>query len=992
MKIRIYPWIICTILLAMFCAAGPLRAESLLSIQDGCLFVTGPGAVDITLTCGQWGPHDEGAEFVYLHQGPYLDDYRHDLMAFGNWELGKQACFRYFPQGRELVFSIMNLIAKTRYYTGPAERNPDNLVHALIEPVAGADNTVLVRFEHSPYGGGDNFTDTQFTVTAAPSPAQNPPDPAKARIGINPNATHYYATQFLFVDAMKTAMPWVTQNSVSVPGGTNPWDSGVIDRIPCDSDGYPLELPYPVAGTEAPQIVATLLFRVEGVYPGGTYTVLYDGTGSLKFYFDARVIHEDPGKMLLDVTPSANGIMMKIASSDPNDHIRNIRVIMPGYESSYEQVVFYPAFTERFAGMNAIRFMDLEQTNGSPLVSWSQRPTPSSYTQGGPGGIALEHMVDLANRMGADAWFCVPHMADDEYVRNMAVLLRDSMAAGRRIYIEYSNEVWNGIFPQTRYSRDMGCGLQLCDDCYDGVNDGSDVYWSGIAYSALRSVEIFQIFDQEFAGDERLVKVLSGQAASSSAQDFMLQKFHDLAYNPAGVTADALAIAGYFGADADLIAQYGEVESITVQEILKRSEESITRTIHFLGQNKSLADLYGLETLAYEGGQHLAATGANTNNDLLTSKLIAANRDPGMGTLYEMLFDAWFQYGGGPFMVFSAVSKPSRYGSWGILESLDQPAEEAPKYLAVMNYLQDAVNLPPVAQDMSVTTDEDTPVEISLAGSDPEGSTLAFHVVSGPAHGMLSGTGPMMIYTPAADYHGLDSFTYAVSDGELDSDTATVSITIESVNDQPIAFAGPDQAVVAVAAALTPVTLDGSASYDPDGDELSYQWTWEGGSATGVSPTVMLPPGTTVIQLQVHDGLIGSTPDAVDITILDETPPEIQVSVKPKILWPPNHKMIPVVPAVSATDNCDPAPEIRLHAITMSEGDVVNTYDPNYDASMEDGDTTDDIRVGSDGSIFLRSERKGSGDGRTYTLVFEARDASGNTSLGSATVTVPHNL
>ena len=94
------------------------------------------------------------------------------------------------------------------------------------------------------------------------------------------------------------------------------------------------------------------------------------------------------------------------------------------------------------------------------------------------------------------------------------------------------------------------------------------------------------------------------------------------------------------------------------------------------------------------------------------------------------------------------------------------------------------VNDAPIANAQSVTTNEDTPKAITLTGSDVDGDTLTFSVVSGPTHGALSGTAPNLTYTPASDYHGPDSFTFKANDGTADSNIATVSITVTPVNDR----------------------------------------------------------------------------------------------------------------------------------------------------------------------------------------------------------------
>jgi M6 family metalloprotease-like protein len=106
---------------------------------------------------------------------------------------------------------------------------------------------------------------------------------------------------------------------------------------------------------------------------------------------------------------------------------------------------------------------------------------------------------------------------------------------------------------------------------------------------------------------------------------------------------------------------------------------------------------------------------------------------------------------------------------------------------ATVTLIVNPVNDAPVADDQAVTTAEDTAKAITLTGSDVEGSALTFTVVSGPAHGSLSGTAPDVIYTPDANYNGPDSFTFKISDGGLESNIATVSITVTPVNDAPVA-------------------------------------------------------------------------------------------------------------------------------------------------------------------------------------------------------------
>ena len=202
-------------------------------------------------------------------------------------------------------------------------------------------------------------------------------------------------------------------------------------------------------------------------------------------------------------------------------------------------------------------------------------------------------------------------------------------------------------------------------------------------------------------------------------------------------------------------------------------------------------------------------------------------------------------------------------------------------------------------------------------------------------------------------------------------------------NRPPVADAGPDQTVEQDSHAGASVTVDGSGSYDPDNDSLTYSWTWDGGSATGVSPTVVLPLGTTTITLVVNDGKVDSDPDTVDITVVDTTPPTIHsVSASPDVLWPPNHKMVEVTVTVVATDICDAAPVCWILGVNSNE--PING--PGDGNTEPDWEYTDEPLV-----VLLRAESAGVGTGRVYSILVECMDASGNITTAMVEVIVPHD-
>ena len=177
-------------------------------------------------------------------------------------------------------------------------------------------------------------------------------------------------------------------------------------------------------------------------------------------------------------------------------------------------------------------------------------------------------------------------------------------------------------------------------------------------------------------------------------------------------------------------------------------------------------------------------------------------------------------------------------------------------------------NTPPVANGQGVSTAEDTATGITLTGSDADGNSLTFAIVSPPANGSLSGTAPNVTYTPAANFNGPDSFTFKVNDGTVDSAPATVSITVTAVNDAPVATA---QSVSTAEDAAKAITLVGT---DTENSALTYTIVTQpaNGSLSGTAPNVTYTPaanynGPDSFTFRVNDGTVDSAPATVSITV-----------------------------------------------------------------------------------------------------------------------------
>jgi VCBS repeat-containing protein len=179
-----------------------------------------------------------------------------------------------------------------------------------------------------------------------------------------------------------------------------------------------------------------------------------------------------------------------------------------------------------------------------------------------------------------------------------------------------------------------------------------------------------------------------------------------------------------------------------------------------------------------------------------------------------------------------------------------------------------AVNDAPVANDAAFVTDEDVAVATTLTASDVENDPLTWTIVAGPANGTLSGTAPNLTYTPNANYFGADSFTFRVNDGALDSNVATISLTVNSVNDAPVANDG-----AATTAEDTPVAATLSAT-DVENDPLT--WTIvagpTNGTLSGTAPNLTYTPnadfnGSDSFTFSVNDGQIDSNVATFSLTV-----------------------------------------------------------------------------------------------------------------------------
>ena len=524
------------------------------------------------------------------------------------------------------------------------------------------------------------------------------PDSCKLSIGTNLSGLADWGTEIPFVDLMKTCRTWYTK---SIGDPNDPFDSGMADKLSYRPDGYPTYAPQEVEGSPYLQEVVTIWAITDG-WPAGTYTILWEGDGELRFFGSYENLHEaGDHRILFDYPNPIGGVFeLTIARSELDNPIHNIRVLMPGTEETYLEQPFYQLWLDKVDVFNTLRFMDWGQTNAwglepddgfgdDTLTPWPERSQMDHYTWAYNKGIPYEMMIKLMNDYDKDGWVCVPHSASEDYIRNMARLFRDNLEPDRHIYVEYSNEIWNWIFPQTEWANYYGCEL-------------TGTPWPEGTATFIQNM--LNYWTEEFEGQldrtTRVVGVFTG----------WLDVAQRVAFNIDTSTFDAIAPTYYFFISEDLEPELDALGSdATVADVASRVRAAMPEGFGYISDIKTeLADVIHKPMAFYEGGQHITPFPFG-EPPTYEQALLDIQRDTAMYNLYNEWFDKLrtLQEGDEPLLLmnFAFVGQRSaQYGSWGILETMDQDLSvtPAPKYRAVIENMNTNCLISSADQDVSL--------------------------------------------------------------------------------------------------------------------------------------------------------------------------------------------------------------------------------------------------------------------------------------------------
>lgn len=594
----------------------------------------------------------------------------------------------------------------------------------------------------------------QATLQSAPAPlSAEPAAPDPRPLGMGLSQVVEWTTQLPFINLVKQARPWTFHEQ------GRPWGQG--RPAPVDEQGW-------IQSLEPGQRAELIVLIAAKTVPFDRFLVTWKGQGSFRYRGNAQRAGAGPegfkDLVQLGAPDGQHYFALEISETDPQDPLRDFVIIPePFLDNWRKNERFNPDWLERLKPFRLLRFMDWMQTNNSRQSTWAERPRVEDLSYRAR-GVPVEVMIELSNQLGADAWFNLPHLADDAYVRAFAEVVKTELNPQRIAYFEHSNEVWNWMFGQAKYAnatgrmmwRDKGVvaaalgelavgrtkklDLSVLDKARqapDLAQVERDIAEYGLQrrlaqvsgtpknkqdalryvlsrmlgaapgnaymqYNGMRAAQICDVLKKEvFAGvTERVRCVVGVQTANHGLAEPALLCPNWSEAPCVGHGIDTLAITGYVGHNlvtarnaATLRKWAGEGEAGAAKVVAELSGarrlpdppaplQWVARDFEF---HAGLAKRYGLQLVAYEGGQHIVASGVPELRDdaRVLDLLEAANGHPDMGKLYLELLDAWKAAGGGLFVHYVDVSPCSKSGCWGALQRYDQTA---PKYEALKTW------------------------------------------------------------------------------------------------------------------------------------------------------------------------------------------------------------------------------------------------------------------------------------------------------------------
>lgn len=519
-------------------------------------------------------------------------------------------------------------------------------------------------------------------------------------VGANLTDLSPFSTLWAYTNALKQSSGWLVTNATD---NSDPIKQSSELRMELaeafDANGYPNQVPFEFDHPDTQgKVLEVSCLVLNGqpspyFYPSGDYLLVFEGQGTITIQGDVDGDARDytqPGEHMVPISnPTSLGLEIFIKSSSLSDPVRNVQLIFPEYINTYNEQKFRSDFIELIQHFRVLRFMKPLRVENNIIENWEDRTLTSSFSyfldveNAILLGMPYEDVIELSNLAMIDPWICVPHRANDAYVTNLANMFHSGLNSSRKLYLEYANEGWNPSYPvQRQYMLEQGNALNLATSTHPELAELEAVH----RFLARRSLEVFEIFDNVYADDSRVISI-HGTQSDPFVADLTFESYDLASVNPNGILPDAIAPAAYIGVTLfdDLAANQIDVCGHTPQQLLDTVRARVQKEmIEFLQRFSELAQARDIELYAYEGGQHVTEINFQPMSACAQTLVTEMNRLPGMQDFFCDLFEVWFEtLGGSQIMVFNLAERPDAFGAFGILESQWQSGTESPKWQGV---------------------------------------------------------------------------------------------------------------------------------------------------------------------------------------------------------------------------------------------------------------------------------------------------------------------